>query len=116
MYGNNFGPQAPNRQEAGASWKDSGVSRRGARRASMRGMTEEHAWRSARVAREYEHRRFRTPLQRWKHRRDERLVLGLLGTGRAGGRVLDLPCGTGRLVPALSGAGFHVVGGLVLLL
>ncbi len=76
----------------------------------MRGMTEEHAWRSARVAREYEHRRFRTPLQRWKHRRDERLVLGLLGTGRAGRRVLDLPCGTGRLVPALSGAGFHVVG------
>ena len=68
------------------------------------------AWRDVRVAAEYEARRFRTPLQRLKHRRDERLVLALLASAAGVRRVLDLPCGTGRLWPALSAAGFSVVG------
>jgi ubiquinone/menaquinone biosynthesis C-methylase UbiE len=66
-------------------------------------------WRDERVAREYDARRFATPLQRLKHRRDVALVLALLS--EVGARtVLDLPCGTGRLLPALARAGFRVVG------
>jgi ubiquinone/menaquinone biosynthesis C-methylase UbiE len=68
------------------------------------------AWRDERVAAEYEARRFRTPLQRLKHRRDVALVLALLGEVVGTRRVLDLACGTGRLLPALRGAGYRAVG------
>ena len=68
------------------------------------------AWRDACVAREYEARRFATPLARLKHRRDAALVLALLHRARNVRSVLDLPCGTGRLLPALAGAGYRAVG------
>lgn len=68
------------------------------------------AWRDARVAAEYEARRFATPLQRLKHRRDVALVLGLLHEAAGVRSVLDLPCGTGRLLPELARAGYRVVG------
>ena len=77
---------------------------------TMGSASKRDSWRDPRVALEYEARRFRTPLQRLKHRRDERAVLALLPAG-AGARVLDLPCGTGRLFPALRRAGFAVIGG-----
>jgi len=67
-------------------------------------------WRDERTAAEYEQRRFSSPLQRWKQRHDERLVLDLLGRVPGLARVLDLPCGTGRLLPALERAGYRVVG------
>jgi len=67
-------------------------------------------WRDERVAREYEARRFATPLERHKHRHDVALVLRLLAGAPPGARVLDLPCGTGRLLPALVGAGYRAVG------
>jgi ubiquinone/menaquinone biosynthesis C-methylase UbiE len=68
------------------------------------------AWRDARIAEQYEERRFRTPLQRLKHRRDAQLVLELLARAAGVRRVLDLPCGTGRLLPALAAAGYRAVG------
>lgn len=68
------------------------------------------AWRDARVAGEYEARRFATPLGRLKHRRDAALVLGLLSEAAGVRSVLDLPCGTGRLLPALARAGYRAVG------
>jgi SAM-dependent methyltransferase len=61
-------------------------------------------WRDARVAGEYEARRFKSPLARWKHRRDETLVTELLARSGPHASVLDLPCGTGRLFPALQRA------------
>ncbi|MEM7307564.1 MAG: class I SAM-dependent methyltransferase [Planctomycetota bacterium] len=67
-------------------------------------------WRDAAVAGVYDERRFRGRLGRVKHARDARLVLGLLE--RAGGlsSVLDLPAGTGRLLPDLAAAGYRVLG------
>ena len=69
------------------------------------------------MAAEYDRRRFGTPLKRWKQRRDERLVWELLfeGLGRAGisaqgASLLDMPCGTGRLMPAYAQAGLRVLG------
>jgi len=67
-------------------------------------------WRDARVAGEYEARRFATPLQRLKHARDVRAVLDLLGQVPTVRSVLDLPCGTGRLLPALRAAGYRATG------
>jgi SAM-dependent methyltransferase len=67
-------------------------------------------WRDERVARDYEARRFAGPLARLKHRRDIALVLELLGSAAGVRRVLDLPCGTGRLLPALHRAGYEAVG------
>ena len=68
------------------------------------------AWRDERVAAEYEVRRFATPLARLKHRRDTALVLALLRASPGVERVLDLPAGTGRLLPALRAAGYRTVG------
>lgn len=73
-------------------------------------MEKREAWRDERVAAEYEARRFATPLQRLKHRRDASLVLGLLGGVPGVRRVLDLPCGTGRLLPELATGGYRAVG------
>ncbi len=71
--------------------------------------TRREAWRAPSVARDYEARRFRSPLQRLKARRDAALVLALLRRAGEVRRVLDLPCGTGRLVPDLAGAGYDVL-------
>lgn len=67
-------------------------------------------WRDPEVARAYDERRFGGRLGRLKHSHDAHLVLALLG--RAGGvkSVLDLPAGTGRLLPDLAAAGFRVTG------
>lgn len=73
-------------------------------------MEKRDAWRDPRVAREYEARRFARPLARLKHRRDVALVLGLLAEVPRVERVLDLPSGTGRLLPALQAAGFRALG------
>lgn len=43
------------------------------------------------------------------HRREERCVARGLTDVPRGGRVLDLPCGTGRLLPLLTKLGFDVV-------
>ena len=42
------------------------------------------------------------------HRREVRCILGGLNNVSSGAGVLDLPCGTGRLLPALTGRGFRV--------
>ncbi len=76
----------------------------------MSGVSWKNAWREAGVAAEYEARRFRTPLQRLKHRRDEALLLELLRSTAGVRRVLDLPCGTGRFFPALQAHGYRVAG------
>jgi SAM-dependent methyltransferase len=68
------------------------------------------AWRDERVAGQYEMRRFARPLARLKHRRDAALVLALLAEAAGVRSVLDLPCGTGRLLPALARAGYRAVG------
>jgi ubiquinone/menaquinone biosynthesis C-methylase UbiE len=68
------------------------------------------AWRDERVAREYDERRFHGPLARLKHRRDVRVVLALLAEAGAGRRVLDVACGTGRILPELARAGYRPVG------
>jgi ubiquinone/menaquinone biosynthesis C-methylase UbiE len=68
------------------------------------------AWRDERVAEQYEARRFRSPLARLKHRRDCALVLELLRARPGVKDVLDLPSGTGRLLPALRAAGYSTVG------
>lgn len=73
--------------------------------------TKKHAWRDERVAEEYDARRFATLLQRWKQRRDEALLLELLRAASGVRSVLDLPCGTGRMLPPLVRAGYRVAGG-----
>jgi SAM-dependent methyltransferase len=75
-------------------------------------MRKRDTWRDARVAAEYDERRFGGPFGRRKQRRDEALVRALLGlgAGTGGSRALDLPCGTGRLEPTLAAAGYRVVG------
>jgi len=73
-------------------------------------MRKQAAWQDERVAEEYEARRFASPLQRRKHRRDEGLVLRLLRRAGVRGAVLDLPCGTGRLLRALGSLEASVTG------
>ena len=43
-----------------------------------------------------------------KHERETGCIMKLLAGLPAGANVLDLPCGTGRLLPLLVGAGFQV--------
>ncbi len=75
-------------------------------------MRKEDRWKDARVAAEYDERRFGSALSRRKHARDVRLLGRILrrAGGGAGERwILDLPCGTCRLSAALATAG-RVVG------
>ena len=72
--------------------------------------SKREAWRDEHVATEYESRRFRSPLARLKHGRDAALVLELLRSQPGVKDVLDLPSGTGRLLPALRAAGYRTVG------
>ena len=71
---------------------------------------KKHRWRDPEVARTYNERRFRTRLGRLKHGLDARLILGLLERAGEVKTVLDLPSGTGRLLPELVAAGYRAVG------
>lgn len=80
-------------------------------------MRKEMIWQDPTRAAEYDRQRFGTPLKRWKHRRDELLVERLLLRGLAahgqvarGSSLLDLPCGTGRLMPRFAALGLQVLG------
>lgn len=44
----------------------------------------------------------------FRERRERRCLMDVFKQFAPGSRVLDLPCGTGRLVPLLAGAGFRV--------
>ncbi len=44
----------------------------------------------------------------FRERREAACIRRSLKFLRSGGEVLDLPCGTGRLIPLLTAAGFHV--------
>jgi ubiquinone/menaquinone biosynthesis C-methylase UbiE len=46
--------------------------------------------------------------KRWRDRREEACILACLKSIPSGGRVLDLPCGTGRLTRKLIELGYHV--------
>jgi SAM-dependent methyltransferase len=67
-------------------------------------------WRDEHVAAQYEARRFAAPLARWKHRHDVALVCRLLTRVTGAELVLDLPTGTGRLLPGLRAAGKRALG------
>lgn len=67
-------------------------------------------WRDPDVARLYDARRFGGRLGRVKHARDARVVLGLLADEPGITTVLDLPTGTGRLLPELGAAGYRALG------
>ncbi len=71
-------------------------------------------WRDGRVAGEYDARRFHSHMGAAKHRRDEAILRSILepnlGSLAPGARVLDLPSGTGRLLPVLGESGRWVVG------
>ena len=80
-------------------------------------MRKEMIWQDPTRAAEYDRQRFGTPLKRWKHRRDEALLLGLMRRGLEssglplqGSTLFDMPCGTGRLMPVFASAGLRVLG------
>ena len=63
------------------------------------------------TAKKYEQRRFSTPLGRFVNCREKRMVLDMLKKlSLARGRILDLPCGTGRVSQLLGERSFRVVG------
>ena len=68
------------------------------------------AWRSTRVAEDYDRKRFGGGLGGLKHRHDGALLARLLGGPSALGTILDLPTGTGRLVDALARGDRRVTG------
>jgi len=84
-------------------------SPRGGQALSPGSMRKAGNWSDPGVAAEYERRRFTSPLQRLKHRRDESLVAALLEETGEGALVLDLPAGTGRLLRVLTAGGRRVV-------
>ena len=71
---------------------------------------KKNAWRDARVAGEYEARRFGRPGQKVKHRWDAALLRAVLGGADGVRSVLDMPTGTGRLLSSFRGAGYFTVG------
>ncbi len=76
----------------------------------MRYGEKKRRYRDAAVAERYERVRFGGLLGGVKAARDERLVLSILGAPVGDAVVLDLPCGTGRLLRPLALAGHRVVG------
>jgi len=67
-------------------------------------------WRDPVAAEVYDARRFGGRLGRIKHARDARVVLALLARVSGVATVLDLPAGTGRLLPELASAGYRAAG------
>jgi SAM-dependent methyltransferase len=53
------------------------------------------------AARAYRTKYEGSPFRRWSSRREKALVARLLDRSGAEGEVLDVPCGTGRMVPTL---------------
>lgn len=68
------------------------------------------SYRDARVAGEYDRRRFASALGRRKHAHDAARVARALRGLPPGARVLDVPAGTGRLAGALAAAGWRPLG------
>jgi ubiquinone/menaquinone biosynthesis C-methylase UbiE len=78
---------------------------------SMKGYQAKEAYLDKVIAEKYEQRRFSTPLGKFIDRREKELVLGMLKKlPLARGRILDLPCGTGRVSQLLAERSFRVVG------
>jgi len=70
-------------------------------------------WSDPEVAGQYDQRRFSSPFERLKHRRDEAVLRRVfLESVRLGPleQVLDAPCGTGRLLPVLGEGDRSVTG------
>jgi hypothetical protein len=67
-------------------------------------------WCDPEAARAYDARRFGGRLGRIKHARDARVVLALLRGAPGVRSVLDVPAGTGRLLPELFSAGYRAAG------
>ncbi len=64
-----------------------------------------------RIALEYQRKRYRAADQAWVNRREQHLVKTLLNAyDLAGGTVLDIPCGYGRLFPIYTHLGMDFVG------
>jgi SAM-dependent methyltransferase len=68
------------------------------------------SYRDLATAQSYDQRRFSSPLQRIKHRRDVALLRELLAPLPSSALVLDAPCGTGRAIGGLLRAGWRVIG------
>jgi len=66
-------------------------------------------WQSAKAAADY--RVKRDPSRFHRYKREEAVLAGWLDGLPAGAVVLDVPCGTGRWIPTLTGRGFRYIGG-----
>lgn len=72
---------------------------------------KEH-YQSQKIARKYDEERFSSWHGRLAHEGEAAALKDVIRRYfKAPGRVLDLPCGTGRLLPALLDGGFRVTGG-----
>jgi SAM-dependent methyltransferase len=67
-------------------------------------------WSQPAVAQDYENDRFNSFWGRVYRWREERAVLRALRGQQPGSRVLDAPCGTGRITALLVGNGFQAIG------
>jgi SAM-dependent methyltransferase len=74
----------------------------------LRGKRER--WCDPEVARTYDERRFAGRLGCAKHRQDARVLLDLLKEVGGVESLLDLPTGTGRMLPELAAAGYRAFG------